>query len=98
MACVVYTKDKAGNKIGRWSGKSYRDENGKPQKTGQMYLAKVIDEELDLFQEESWLPSMNKHCFFEKHISYVRGPLSVNAVSSLIARDARIPVIFPSQR
>jgi len=49
MASIVYTTDKAGDKIGRWSGKSYRDENGKPQKTGQMYLGKVIDEERLMF-------------------------------------------------
>jgi hypothetical protein len=49
MAGIIYTTNKSGDRVGRWSGKSYRDENGKPQKTGQLYLGKVIDEERLIF-------------------------------------------------
>lgn len=49
MASIIYTTTKDGDKIGRWSGKSYRDESGRPQKTDQKYLGKLIDEERLLF-------------------------------------------------
>ena len=49
MAKIIYTQGGSGDKIGRWSGKSYRDANGKPKKTGQIYLGKVIDEERLIF-------------------------------------------------
>lgn len=49
MAKIIYTQGSGGDKIGRWSGKSYRDAEGKPQKTGQIYLGKVIDEDRMIF-------------------------------------------------
>lgn len=52
MAGIIYTTNKSGDRVGRWSGKSYRDENGKPQKTGQLYLGKVIDEERLIFSRK----------------------------------------------
>lgn len=49
MGSIIYSKGSKGSKIGRWTGKSYRNDKGKPRKADQMYLGKLIDEEQLIF-------------------------------------------------
>ena len=44
MANISYTKNPDGTEVGRWLGKSYR-EDGQIKKKGQIYLGKVISKE-----------------------------------------------------
>ena len=44
MGSIIYSKGSKESKIGRWTGKSYRNDKGKPRKADQMYLGKLIDE------------------------------------------------------
>lgn len=42
-----------GSEVGQWTGISYRDENGRPCKRGQIFLGKVIDKEKLIFWKRS---------------------------------------------
>jgi len=48
MANISYTKNPDGTEVGRWLGKSYR-EDGQIKKKGQIYLGKVISKEKNIF-------------------------------------------------
>ena len=84
MASIIYTLDSAGDKIGRWSGKSYRDESGKPQKTGQKYLGKVIDEE--------------HHVFFKKEVGYYVFNPSDQSMRPVAIEDIPVARTSPDRR
>lgn len=84
MARIIYTQGSNGDKIGRWSGKSYRDAEGKPQKTGQIYLGKVIDEE--------------RLIFFKKEVGYFVFNPNDQSIRPVTIKDVPVVRTSPDRR
>lgn len=51
MANITFSKNPDGTEVGRWLGKSYR-EDGRIKKKGQIYLGKVISKEKSIFYKK----------------------------------------------